>query len=102
MPHLIDAKPLLATFDLSHDPHVPNLVFALLNIYFESGPFEFHAGALSHRLAGSRLLGHVSPETLIRLQPELERYFVETQSGWAPRPGVLALETNAESSKVRG
>lgn len=92
MTHLIDAQRLLATFDVSHDPHVPSLVFSLLNIYFESGPFEFDAGALSHRLAGSKLLGHATPETLMRLQPELERYFVATDAGWAPRPGVLASE----------
>jgi hypothetical protein len=92
MTHLIDAKRLLATFDVSHDPHVPSIVFSLLSIYFESGPFEFDAGALSHRLAGSKLLGHASPETLIRLQPELERYFVDTKAGWAPRPGVLVVE----------
>jgi hypothetical protein len=90
MTHLIDARCLLATFDASHDPHVPGLVFSLLNIYLESGPFDFDAGVLSHRLAGSKLLGHASPETLIRLQPELERYFVDTSAGWAPRPGVLA------------
>lgn len=90
MTHLIDARRLLAAFDASHDPQVPNLVFSLLNIYFESGPFEFDAGALSHRLAGSKLLGHVSPETLIRLQGELERYFIDTPAGWTPRPGVLA------------
>ena len=94
MPHFIDAKRLLATFDASHDPHVPGLVFALLNIYFEGGPFEFDAGALSRRLAGSRLLGHVPPETLIEFQDELERYFVATLTGWTPRPGVLAPEPN--------
>jgi hypothetical protein len=92
MPHLIDARRLLATFDASHDAHVPGLVFALLGFYFESGPFEFDAGALSHRLDGSKLDGHASPETLIRLQPELERYLVDTEAGWAPRPGVLAVE----------
>jgi hypothetical protein len=90
MAHVIDAQRLLAAFNCSHDPHVPALVFSLLNIYFESGPFEFDAGALSHRLAGSKLLGHATPETLIRLQPELERYFIDTRAGWAPRPGVLA------------
>jgi hypothetical protein len=94
MSHLIDARRLVASFNDSHDPHVPGLVFALLNIYFENGPFEFDAGALSHRLAGSKLLGHVAPETLIELQDELERYFVPTPRGWAPRPGVLAQEQN--------
>jgi hypothetical protein len=89
MTHAIDAQRLLATFNDSHDPHVPTLVFALLNIYLESGPFEFDAGALSHRLSGSKFLGHAPPETLIRLQPELERYFIDTRAGWAPRPGVL-------------
>ena len=92
MPHLIDAKRLVETFDVSHDPHVPSLVFALLGIYLESGPFPFDAGALSHRLAGSKALGHASPETLVRLQPELERYFLDTEAGWTPRPGVLAVD----------
>ncbi len=92
MSHLIDATPLLATFNASHDAHVPGLVFALLGFYLESGPFAFDAGALSRLLAGSQLLGHASPETLIRLQPELERYFVNTEAGWAPRPGVLVVE----------
>ncbi len=92
MTHLIDAKRLLAAFDASHDAHVPSIVFSLLGIYLESGPFEFDAGALSRRLAGSKLLGHASPETLIELQSELERYFVDTKAGWAPRPGVLTLE----------
>jgi hypothetical protein len=92
MTHVLDAQRLLATFNESHDPHVPGLVFSLLDIYFESGPFEFDAGALSHRLSGSKLLGHASPETLIRLQTELERYFTDTHAGWAPRPGVLALD----------
>lgn len=91
MPHLIDAQRLLATFDASHDPHVPALVFSLLEIYLASGPFEFDAGALSHRLAGSKLLGHVPPETLLRLQDQLELYFAPAESGWTPRKGVLAL-----------
>src|SRR5262245_5562920 len=95
-PHFIDARRLLASFDASHDPHVPSIVFALLGFYLESGPFQFDAGALSHRLAGSKLLGHVSPETLIRLQPEIERYFVNTEAGWAPRPGVLAPDEVTE------
>jgi len=71
---------------------VPSLVFALLGFYLESGPFKFDAGALSRRLAGSKLVGHAAPETLIRLQPELERFFVDTDAGWTPRPGVLAVE----------
>lgn len=92
MTHLVDARRLLATFDASHDPHVPALVFSLLNIYLESGPFNFDAGDLSRRVAGSKMLGHASPETFLRLQDELERYFVDTKAGWAPRPGVLALD----------
>lgn len=92
MPHLIDAHRLLAAFQDSHDPRIPALVFSLLNIYFESGTFEFDAGVLSRRLSGSPLLGHASPETLIQLQTELERYFIGTQAGWAPRPGVLATD----------
>ena len=92
MPHFIDARRLLAAFDASHDEHVPSLVFALLGFYLESGPFKFDAGALSRRLAGSKLVGHAAPETLIRLQPELERFFVDTDAGWTPRPGVLAVE----------
>ena len=92
MTYLIDGQGLLAAFDASHDPHVPSIVFSLLHIYMETGPFEFDAGALSRRLAGSKLLGHAPPETLIRLQPELERYFVATEAGWAPRPGILAAD----------
>lgn len=96
MTHVIDAQRLLATFNDSHDPYVLGVVFSLLNIYFESGPFEFDAGALSHRLAGSKLLAHASPETLVRLQPELKRYFIDTRAGWAPRPGVLAPDWTGE------
>ena len=91
MKHVIDARQLLETFNVSRNPHVPSLVFALLQLYFDGGPFEFDAGVLSRRLVGSKLLGHAAPETLIELQSELERYFIDTSAGWAPRPGVLAL-----------
>lgn len=92
MTHPIDTERLLAALDASHDAHVPSIVFFLLGIYLESGPSEFDAGAISRRLAGSKLLGHVSPETLIQLQSELERNSVATRAGWARRHGVLAVE----------
>ena len=72
MPHVIDAQRLLAAFNESHDPHVPGLVFSLLDIYFESGPFEFDAGALSHRLAtlsASEMVAALG----VRRAPELVR-----------------------------
>jgi hypothetical protein len=92
MTHMVDAQRLVATFNDSEDPRLPAMVFSLLNIYFESGPFEFDAGALTRRLYGSKILRHTSPEALITLYPELERFFVSTGEGWRPRPGVLVAE----------
>lgn len=42
MPHLIDARPLIDTFAQT-DPRMPTLVFALLDVYLDQGPFEFDA-----------------------------------------------------------
>jgi hypothetical protein len=33
MTHVLDARRFLDTFNASHDPHVPGLVFSLLNSF---------------------------------------------------------------------
>lgn len=90
MTHLIDARRLLDIFNESNFTHMSGLILALLDLYLESGPFEFDAGRLSHKLSGSKL-SHVNPAFMSKFAPELERYFVSTPAGWAPRPGVLAI-----------
>ena len=91
MPHLIDAQRLIAAFKESDDASMPGLVFALLDYYFEKGPFEFDAGAISRRLVISKF-DHLPPEVVAEFEPELQRYFMPTPRGWTPRPGVLAVE----------
>jgi len=88
MPHLIDARALIDTLADS-DPRVPLLVFALLDVYLDQGPFEFDASALAERLAGHKLEPRLNPEVIASLQPELERFFEPTADGWMPRLGVL-------------
>jgi hypothetical protein len=89
MPHLIAAEPLIDTF-ADTDPRMPLLVFSLLSVYLEQGPFEFDATALAERLAGHKLEPRLNPEVIASLQPDLERFFQPTQQGWIPRQGVLA------------
>jgi len=96
MPHLIDARPLLDTF-AETDPRMPVLVFALLDVYLEEGPFEFDATALDKRLAGRALEPRLNPEVIASLQPDLERFFEPTSQGWIPRRGVLAYEGDEAS-----
>ena len=88
MPHLIDARPLINTF-AETDPRMPLLVFALLDVYLEQGPFDFDASALAERLSGHKLEPRLNPEVIASLQPELERFFEPTSEGWIPRMGVL-------------
>jgi hypothetical protein len=101
MPHLIDAEPLIDTF-AETDPRMPQLVFALLSIYLEHGPFEFDASALAKRLDGHTLEPRLNPEVIASLQPDLERFFEPTAQGWAPRAGVLAHGTRAPLSRTSG
>jgi hypothetical protein len=91
MPHLIDAEPLIDTF-AETDPRMPLLVFALLSVYIDQGPFEFDASAIAERLAGHKLEPRLNPEVIASLQPQLERFFEPMEQGWVPRPGVLAHE----------
>jgi hypothetical protein len=98
MPHLIDARPLIDTFTQT-DPRMPLLVFALLDIYLEEGPFEFDASAIADRVAGRTLEPRLNPETIASLQPDLERFFEPTAQGWIPRVGVLHHADDARSTR---
>lgn len=98
MPHLIDAEPLIDTF-AETDPRMPHLVFTLLSVYFEQGPFEFDASALAERLAGHKLESRLNPEVIASLQPDLERFFEPTSDGWIPRPGVLHYTRDEDGSR---
>lgn len=98
MPHLIAAETLIDTF-ADTDPRMPLLVFSLLSVYLDEGPFEFDASALADRLAGHKLEPRLNPEVIASLQPQLERFFEPTDRGWIPRPGVLDYEQqNAQRS----
>lgn len=97
MPHLIDARPLIDTLAQT-DPRMPFLVFALLEIYLEDGPFEFDASAIAERVAGRNLEARLNPETIASLQPDLERFFEPTPQGWIPRAGVLRHVEGARSA----
>lgn len=98
MPHLIAAEPLIDTF-AETDPRMPLLVFSLLSVYLDQGPFEFDATSLADRLAGWKLTPRLNPEVIASLQPDLERFFEPTEQGWIPRAGVL--EYNQTSSAQR-
>lgn len=87
MTHLIDARRLIDTF-ADTDPRMPALVFTLLGVYLDEGPFAFDATALSERLSTTNQ-AHLNPEIIAALQPDLERYFEPTPQGWIPRRGVL-------------
>jgi len=88
MPHLIDAEPLIDTF-AETDPRMPLVVFSLLSVYLDQGPFEFDASAIAERLAGHKLEPRLNPEVIASLQPQLEMFFEPTAQGWIPRIGVL-------------
>jgi hypothetical protein len=94
MPHLIAAEPLIDTFAES-DPRMPLLVFALLAVYLEDGPFEFDASALAKRLSKVGPTSHLNPEIIASLQPEIERFFEPTDHGLVPRMGVLRHDYSA-------
>jgi hypothetical protein len=100
MAHLVDAQELVDLF-AETDPRMPLLVFALLSIYLDEGPFEFDAAGLSERLAAIPMKARVNPEELASLQPDLERFFAPSQDGWAPRGGVLQLEGGGERDSGR-
>jgi hypothetical protein len=91
MPHLIDARALLDVLKTS-DPQVPHVVFNLLGMYFEQGPFEFNASILAERLSNGSPGTRLNPQILATMQPELERYFLPRPEGWVPRPGVLVWD----------
>lgn len=98
MPHLIAAEPLIDTFAES-DPRMPLLVFALLGVYLEDGPFEFDASALSQRLSGVGPTPHLNPEIIASLQPEIERFFETTSDGLVPRVGVLHYQGGSQGGQ---
>lgn len=98
MPHLIDARPLIDNFAKT-DPRMPTLVFALLDVYLDQGPFEFDASALAERLSGHAMEPRLNPEVIASLQPELERFFEPTGEGWIPRVGVLEYAHGESSTR---
>ncbi|MDZ4690930.1 hypothetical protein [Terricaulis sp.] len=91
MTHLIDAERLVETF-AETDPHMPQIVFALLSVYLKQGPFEFDASALAEQLAREPQVSRLNAEKLAALQPDLERFFTPTSEGWIPRSGVLVAD----------
>lgn len=94
MTHLIDARRLVDEF-AETDGSMPILVFAMLRLYFEHGPFPFDATRLAELLTEMNPRARVNGEQLAALQPELERFFQSTPQGWEPRDGVLHYR-NAE------
>jgi hypothetical protein len=101
MTHLIDADALIDTF-AETDPRMPLLVFALLSLYRENGPFQFDAARIAEQLSTLNLKARVNPEELASLQPDLERFFETTTDGWVPRGGVLAYEGEATDAAHSG
>ncbi len=93
MQHVIDARRLIEEFRQT-DPMMPILVFALLEMYLEHGPFEFDAAAIAKRLHTMNTRARVNAEQLASLQPELERFFEIGEGGWQPRHGVLQMEAH--------
>lgn len=85
---MIDANRLLERFAES-DPRMPLLVFALLSIYMNEGPFEFNAAVLSERLPTDKLKARINAEEMASLQPELERFFSATPQGWTPKTEIF-------------
>ena len=65
------------------DAILPPLVFALLSLYLDHGPFAFDASALAERLTSVNPAVRVNAERLAALQPELERFFDQWQSSSA-------------------
>lgn len=100
MTHHIDAARLIDVF-AETDPRMPLLVFSLLSIYLDEGPFDFDAAALANRLSTLNMKARVNPEELASLQPDLERFFQPSTGGWIPRVGVLAIERDDENSSPR-
>jgi hypothetical protein len=101
MPHLVDAERLVETF-AETDASMPLLVFSLLAVYLDEGPFEFDASRLAERLSEIPMMGHINPEKLAALQPDLERFFAPTALGWVPREGVLHFTSDAREGDATG
>ncbi len=86
--YLVDVERL--TRELAQcDARVPAVLFGLLGLFFDRGPFSFDAEALSGRLNETNLKSRLNPLELASLQPELERFFEETGEGWAPRGALF-------------
>lgn len=88
MAFALNAERLIDNF-AETDPRIPLLVFSLLSLYLEQGPFEFDAGALSRRLATLKLKARLNPEEIAALQPQLERFFAQQANGWTPKDEFL-------------
>lgn len=97
MSYHVDATRLIDTF-AETDPRMPLLVFALLSMYLESGPFQFDASVLAERLDGLSLKARFNPEQLASLQPDFERFFESTSDGWVPRQGVLTISKSGAAA----
>jgi hypothetical protein len=95
MAHYVDAERLVSVF-AETDPRMPLLVFSLLSIYLNEGPFEFDAARLAERLSELNLKARVNPEEMASLQSDLERFFEPGADGWRPREGVLSLARGDE------
>ena len=100
-PHLIDARRLIDEF-AETDAIIPPLVFALLSLYLRDGAFAFDAAELAKKLTLVNPAVRVNAERLAALQPELERFFAPSASGWTPRAGVLTYERGTRSGEHAG
>lgn len=100
-PYLIDARQLIDAFAESDAIAAP-LVFAMLSIYLDEGPFEFDAARLAERLTAVNPAVRVNAEQLAALQPELERFFLAENGAWRPRPGVLSYERGHATGTHQG
>ncbi|HYD86865.1 MAG TPA: hypothetical protein VEA80_05280 [Vitreimonas sp.] len=96
MTHLVDAYALLDAFE-STDPHMPQVVFSLLQVYRDHGPFDFDASSLAERMSHLNIAGRLNAEKLAALQPQIEVFFEQTPQGWVPRPGVLAVSADGQT-----
>ena len=100
-PYLIDARRLIDEF-AETDAIMPPLVFALLSVYLDRGPFTFDASLLAKRLTAVNPAVRVNAERLAALQPELERFFDPSGGAWRPRAGVLSYERGEDAGEHTG
>lgn len=101
MAYLVDADRLIEEFAQS-DGRMPLIVFTMLSIYLDEGPFEFDAARLAERMGEINLKARVNAEEMASLQPMLERFFEPNAAGWRPREGILAPPYENEGGFGRG